>query len=832
MPQPLKFSAEDPRIHHSAVDAYSAQRPWTMAAIHAALQGAPPPADGKAPRMSSAVRGVIARLESDGHLQVSKEAGALGRSLRVWVPPRLREPGVTAANLGVALTTFLESGAKAASKNVLLSTLRSLARQRGAAQVEGRAVIAWVGSYGWNDVPGLHREILGLRSGVHGEALDPTSRRRYRRAWTAWLRFIGRRELMPLAFPAQQRHSTWALWLTDHAASLPPSGRQAILLLAGRWRALGPSLGDLPPTPDDITVEQANHAIAALTKTLGAASKYPHYLRAAWVHMGMRGRGPYAALRELSPVVPAGSHYLVPEDLPLLGREGPAGTLEVLAEAGLPREPWAHFIDWLVSYHGLSRMEFDVRYGRELRAPKRVLKPAGIRRRFAMLRHIAGGALAASISAPGELTPQVLLGTHGRAVLDALQVQHVQRIAAQKRCLDAGLPVPGGEVGVLPLHQRVVGLAMLAEAAAAYAKWQRGRGQGEEWVAIHGAHVATYDAARQEAAIIEEEAKAAQGSVVSPSRQKNTLAIVREHSSLALVEEENRRALEAVRRRPHEHRTAVMVQQQLLGAIVATGQVRVGELAGLTYAAYTDTCDQRTGRTLRFLTLDAARRKVPVVQYVALPEIVVPKVLWDYHRTTGRSLLSGGADVGDVIFCGVRTRRATRLGAAGSLMLGRYFTSWRMAAIKRHPTLKLSAGGWGANGAHAERNRALNLLEDVGRGRLGYALLGHTPDEKTVQMYGHATPETNLESVSLMMEKAPWRAPRIGASATGTVRGKRAQLQEERERDRVHADLWRAAVPFIEEYRAGARSDRDLAEALVRIAPAPPDRAGAPAVAA
>lgn len=795
MPQPKKFATDDPRLQRHVHDTFAAQRPLTLDGISAALSTA-------RSKPTHAVRSLVERLRAEGRLVTEgSDHTSRGIALAEWHPAQ----DAVAPSLADVLEEYVvRGGASTAQLRQLRAVLRAIAPN-------GSEPTVWLARMTWRDVPALHRQVISLRGD-----LSKQTRRSYRARWRAWLRWIARSQLVPLAFPRRTRHDTWALWIEDHFGRQAGGAKVALLSLGSRWEQLGPKVGRRPDTLDEVSVEVANAAVEAYEQVMGPASYYPGFLRTALVSLGMAGHGPYAALRQKCSLRLCGQKYVPAWYLASHGT-GWEGVLASLVAADVPAEPWQDFLEWYHSYSTLpTGHPYKLRFGKLRREEKRVLSHAVLEKRLSSVRQLVGLAIHTRVLAASEITPEALFVQAGAQLLDASeQVQH-ERLAEQKELLASGLPVPSGAVGNSPHKKCIIAIGLLAEAFASYAAWKQALG-----------HISTDAAAEHRRAamavykLAKEEAKKVKADATDPQRRrrtKNTQGILRGLSGLALVDASNRAAIDAVRRKAQSPETARQVQSAILGALVSSGQVRIGELSGLTYDALTDTRDQTTGQRVRYLTILAANRKVHLDQFVAIPEELVPWALWTYHREVGRRLLAADADgLANIIFVGSRTGKPNK-GRAGSLALAGYFERWRRAGLReRNIAPDLTRGG---DAPHAERNRALHVLESVGRGHYGYSLLGHKPSSGTIAMYGAGTAEKNNESVRTMLRRAPWRAAAaVVDTGPQSIRGTKAALHAELDRAKHDAERWRKVLPLLVAFRNMETTAKDLHAQLMRILP-------------
>lgn len=770
MGRPEKYTPADPRVIAALTKAFVEQEPVTLTSLTIALEGA-----RKEYGVSSGVRSLVDRMELTGELVLVRNAGTLGLEVRSWVPTGADSTFESAVRAFLVAPTVHKR-----TKTQVGTVLRLFAREHGVNPETAAALWGWVATQTPSDVPALTRRVKGLRAGLSGK-----TREAYRAAWRRLLEFIAAGRHLAMAYPAHSRHQAWAHWCSAYFPDMNDAYRGALLTLASRWDSL--DIGPRPATPDAITVVQANTAQAEFTDALGPRSPLPSQLSSALIFLGMRGRGPYAALQQECSLVLRTAAYVPRWEL---GGSRPSTADELLAilrEAGLPTDAWEPFLRWYVEYLTLSDREGKRRWGEAIvRKAKRRLKPSGVVSRLSMLRVLVGAGLHLMGIPKDELTPDALLASKANALRLALERSHDDRVAEQQRLAQMGLPVPGGAIGIAPLKERIVHLAMWGEGLAQYAAWAKASGAmpSDEADRVCALARETYRVCGDAGTLLTKEYKAEKLSKAPTARRKDRESVVRDVSGLALVEQGMRRAARAIEERPNDVRTARLVQEQILGALVSTGTPRIGELAGLTYGALVDAIDQAKGGRVRYLEIDAARRKYAIPSYLAMPTALVPTAVWEYYRTRGRRLIAQGQPLEEngAIFLSPWKGTIATVDSLGSM-----FSKWRKAELAAHPVFTLVPGSRGHHGPHAERNRALALLKAVRRSDYAYALLGHTPDTKTEAMYGQATPEMNLDSIREILAAAPWTKVEGGVlDETRSPRGAREARREEIER-------WRAA---------------------------------------
>ena len=646
---------------------------------------------------------------------------------------------------------------------------------------------------------------------------------RYHAALSAMLRYAAAHDLVALHVRPPQHAHPWAPWADAHGV-----GRAQRPWLFRLHDALRELRGDCTPAePDDVPVADANAAVARLASGRGAGrGKRPAAeTTSVLVSLGLRGLGPYRQLATESSLVRTGPRHFAPRWVIGTGADDAQtfeSTAALLESDGFP-PALAAFYRWYARYSMLTLRELQAEWGAGfVRPARRALDAATCRQRHAALRAWLGVAVHELGIAPAECTPHVVFGARFGEVLDAFRRAWERRVDEQDRLRRLGLPVPGQEVtrDSPTVARHVVNAGLIAEALAAWAEWRATRGDPvaspEEIRAWQGAYAAA------NADVDQRGADGRRGTLRSRKRTKKDVArIMSDVSSLALVERSNRIAMERVRKDPHALATAEEVQRAILGAIVAMGGPRVGELGLLEYARHYRTIEgQAVGRTVtRYLALEGDRRKAGGDHEIPLPEAVVPLALWTWHREHGRRMLmrpwlDQGRPPHDAIFCSpehggpfgglpdyanpdaiARKESVARCEANASGALGKQYEAWRRKQLRDHPSFKLIEGeGRGHHGAHASRNQMTRLLGELGMAdRLPY-LLGHRPANASQAMYGTSLAETNAETIRRVMDAAPWRAgPSADATAPESINGLRSRTRAERAQAERDAALGRAA---------------------------------------
>lgn len=700
-------------------------------------------------------------------------------------------------------------------------------------------------------------------------ALPGATGEKYHTSLARLLAYAAAHDLVALYVPAPEFAHQWALWAT--AQRLSKAERTTLYKLHGALVALRGNAA--PATPDAVSIADANAALARIraAKQQGLGKRAAADLESLLTTLGLAGCGPYRELATTCSMVKAGRQIVPKWMLPTTGTDettgaqGFASTAALLANRGFAPQ-WGAFYRWYAAYSTLDAEAVASLYpGLRRTSEIRRLDPSTSRQRHQALRVWAGLAIAAAPLGlgltPAEATPAVVFGERFGDILEALKTAWRQRVEEQERLRVRGLPVPGHAVTLdsPSLDRHVVNAGLIAEALATWATWCATQGEAVAPAEIIAAWAAAHAAANT--AVLQAGEDGRRGTLRTRKRTQRDIAqISADLSSLALLRAEQTRALRLIATAPHEKGTAEGVQRYLVGALVAMGSPRIGELGILEYGRHYDVeLDQAAGRReVPRLRLDGKDRKAGGNHVYALIEAIVPRALWRWHQEKGRPLLmapwlAGDRPAHDAIFVSPKTggpfggipdytMSAAAIDAASdpdsrvaaevarleaidrcvtnaSAGLSAQYERWRREALARRPGYTFTKETRGHHAAHGARNQELRVLQELGLQEYAALILGHKTKRSSEEMYGCSQAALVARVMQEVMDAAPWnRAAGAEVHAPTTIQGARSRSQREREQQERDATLGRAMRDVLAKQAAGNLSPKHAAALLDEVA--------------
>lgn len=615
-------------------------------------------------------------------------------------------------------------------------------------------------------------------------------------------------------------------------------------------------------SPDAVSIEQANAVLAALTTDDAAVSRrnradrrLARDLKAVLTKLGATGRGPFRELATLSSLQLEGRSYRPCWMLPTRVVSGvddderPQSfdtTCSLLADLGVPAV-WCAFYAWYADYCLLPPLELERRYPGVVREAKRRLTGSTSRQRHQALRTYLGLALqpvATGLSMRREdVTPASVFGVQFGQLTQCLTAAWAKRSAEEAQLRERGLPVPGHSVteNSATLSRLIINGGLLADGLA---HWAQYRAKVGDPVAT-AQQIDDWQAAYRLACRRVEEQTGVMNARFSGSTRKNKDLIVQDLCSLALLPAEQKRVIGLLKSDASVLLKAKTVQRYLIGALVALGSPRVGELSLLEYGRHYDVIDDQAEGHVKVprLFIPAEDRKNGVNHVYALIEEIVPTALWRWHQDNGRAhlmvpWLAAGRRAHDRIFCSPETggpfgglpdaaetdpnamlEATKRCESNASTAIGAQYEAWRREALARRPGYQFVGDTRGQHGAHSARDHVVRMLEAVGSAHLAYLVLGHKSDNASLNLYGGRAARPLAKVLRRIMEEAPWtRAASAEVTAPTSIDGFHSRIRRNGRVAERHARLGHDVEGILLHMVRGDLSPRQLQQRLEELA--------------
>lgn len=622
-----------------------------------------------------------------------------------------------------------------------------------------------------------------------------SNRERHHTGAAFLVRYAAEHDLVALHVPAPQFAHPWGPW--SQACSLSPAERSTLYNLHSHLTgAFGAAVS---ATPDDVTVEQANTVLGTLagghtgtTRRARADLRLARDLKSVLTKLGLAGRGPYRELATCSGLTQEGRSYrprwMLPTRASSSAHDEPTAqsfdsTGALLVNLGAPPS-WGDFYAWYADYCLLPSADLERLYPGVQREAKRRLTASTSRQRHQALRAYLGLAVFPAPTGLGlqfaEATPTTVFGERFEELTKLLTDAWANRSAEEARLRERGLPVPGHVVteNSATLARLIINGGMLADGLRLWAEYRAKIGSP----VATGRQLEDWRSAYRLACVRVVEKTGVVSARLGGPTQKDKDLIAQDLCSLALLPAEQKRVLTLLKSDAPALAKAKTVQRYLIGALVAMGSPRVGELSLLEYGKhFAVVVDQAEGHVeVPRLFIPGDHRKNGVDHVYAMIEEIIPAAIWRWHKEHGRPelmkpWLAAGNSPHDRIFCSPESggpfgglpitdgadpkkvfEATKRCLSNASTRVGAQYESWRREALARRPGYRFVGNTRGQHGAHSARDHVVRMLEAVDAAHLAYLVLGHKSENRSLNLYGGRAALPLAKVMRRIIHEAPW----------------------------------------------------------------------------